>query len=61
MPSLVATDASMLFAKNLLNYLTPLVDKETGALALDLEDEIIAASLVTQNGAIIHPQIKSAA
>nr|WP_268885059.1 hypothetical protein [Iodidimonas gelatinilytica] len=51
----------MLFAKNLLNYLTPLVDKETGALALDLEDEIIAASLVTQNGAIIHPQIKSAA
>jgi NAD(P) transhydrogenase subunit alpha len=61
LPSLVATDASTLYAKNLLNYLTPLIDQEGGALKLDHEDEIIRASLITQDGEIIHPQLKSAA
>ncbi len=61
LPSRIATDASALFAKNLLNYLTPLVDKETGALRLDLEDEIVAASLVTKDGAIVHPELEGAA
>ncbi len=61
LPSRIATDASALFAKNLLNYLTPLVDKETGALALDREDEIVAASLVTKDGAIVHPGLEGAA
>ncbi|RMD87974.1 MAG: Re/Si-specific NAD(P)(+) transhydrogenase subunit alpha [Alphaproteobacteria bacterium] len=61
LPSRIATDASALFAKNLLNFVTPLVDKETGALRLDLEDEIIAASLVVRDGTIVHPQLKGAA
>lgn len=61
LPSLVATDASSLYAKNLLNYLTPLVDSETGKLVLPDGDEIIEGSLVTKDGAIIHPSLLSAA
>jgi len=61
MPSRVATDASMLLAKNLLAYLTPLIDAESGELKLDPEDDVIKASLVTQGGEIIHPQLQGAA
>jgi len=60
--SRVATDASMLLAKNLLNYLTPLIDGETGQLTLDDEgDEVVKHSLVTKDGAIVHPQLREAA
>ncbi len=61
LPSLVATDASSLYAKNLLNYLTPLVDSETGKLVLPDGDEIIEGSLVTKDGAVIHPRLLDAA
>lgn len=56
-PSRLAADASALYAKNLLNFLTPLVDKEKGALAIDWEDEIIKGTLVTKDGAIPHPNL----
>ncbi|TNE33494.1 MAG: Re/Si-specific NAD(P)(+) transhydrogenase subunit alpha [Alphaproteobacteria bacterium] len=54
-PSRLASDASALFAKNLLNFLTPMIDKETGALALNWEDEIIKGSALTRDGKVIHP------
>jgi len=54
-PSRLASDASALYAKNLLNFLTPMVDKETGALAMNWEDEIILGSALTRDGKIIHP------
>src|SRR3546814_20316295 len=38
-PSRIAVDASALYAKNLLNFLTPLVDKETKALKIDERSE----------------------
>ena len=41
-PSRNAIDASMLYAKNLLNFLTPLIDKEKG-LTINWDDEIIKA------------------
>lgn len=61
LPSLVATDASALYAKNLLSYLTPLVDTESGKLVLPDGDEIIEGSLITNAGRIIHPRLLSAA
>ena len=61
MPSRVATDASMLLSKNLLAYITPLIDAENGALKLDPEDDVVKASLVTQGGEIVHPQLQGAA
>ena len=54
LPSHLAEDASALYAKNLLNFLTPLVDAETKALKIDPEDEIIQGTQLTQGGAIIH-------
>lgn len=54
-PSRVATDATRLFAKNLLNFLTPLIDAESGNLNIDMEDETVAGTLVTRDGKIVHP------
>jgi len=59
LPSRIAVDASALYARNLLNFLTPLVDKETKALKLNREDDIVKASMVTDGGQIVHPQLKA--
>lgn len=56
-PSRVANNASALYARNLLNFVTPLVDKDTGALAIDWEDEIIKATALTRDGKAVHPAI----
>lgn len=53
-PSRLSADASSLFAKNLLNYLTPLVDAESQSLKVDWEDEIVAASVLTRDGQVVH-------
>jgi NAD(P) transhydrogenase subunit alpha len=55
-PSRVAVDASALYARNLVNFLTPLVDKETKALKIDPADEIVKGSLLTHGGKVVHPQ-----
>jgi len=55
MPSRIAADASALFARNLLNFLTPMIDKSTKALAINWDDEIVKGTLVTRDGKIVHP------
>ncbi|QLI82439.1 Re/Si-specific NAD(P)(+) transhydrogenase subunit alpha [Chitinibacter fontanus] len=50
-PVLVATDASSMFARNVLTFLGLLLNKE-GQYAPQLEDEIIKATLVTHAGSI---------
>ncbi|MBV8119570.1 MAG: Re/Si-specific NAD(P)(+) transhydrogenase subunit alpha [Alphaproteobacteria bacterium] len=52
-PSRIAADASQLYARNLLSFLGLIIDKE-GKLAIDAEDEIIKATRLTQDGAIIN-------
>ena len=59
-PGRLAVDASALYARNLLNFITPLVDAETKSLKIDWEDEIITATLLTHNGAVVHPSCKLA-
>ncbi|MEM6680645.1 MAG: Re/Si-specific NAD(P)(+) transhydrogenase subunit alpha [Pseudomonadota bacterium] len=56
-PSRLAADASALFAKNLLNFLTPFIDKESGTLNINWEDEVVTGTLVTKDGAIVHPRL----
>ena len=56
-PGRLAADASALYAKNLLNFLTPLIDGEAHALTIDWQDEIVAGTLVTKDGAIVHPAL----
>lgn len=55
-PGRLAADASGLYAKNILNFLTPLIDKDSGTLAIDWDDEIIVGTCLTRDGAIVHPQ-----
>jgi NAD(P) transhydrogenase subunit alpha len=60
LPASLATDASNLFARNLLAFVTPLVDKETKAIALNMDDEVVKGALITHDGAIVHPQLQPA-
>ena len=57
--SRLAVDASAMYAKNLLNFVTPLVNQESKSLEIDWEDEIITGCLVTRDGALVHPEIKA--
>ncbi len=56
-PGRVAVDASALYAKNLLNFITPLVDKATKSLKIDWQDEIVKGTLVTRDGQVVHPML----
>ena len=50
----IAQDASALFAKNVLNFFTILIDADTNEINIDWEDEIIIGTALTKNGEIIH-------
>ena len=50
-PALVAADASALYARNLLDFLKLIITKE-GELKIDMEDDIVAACLMTQAGEV---------
>ncbi|MDX8380344.1 MAG: Re/Si-specific NAD(P)(+) transhydrogenase subunit alpha [Gallionella sp.] len=49
LPGLVATDASAFYARNVLNFINLLCDK-TGEMNIDLEDDIIAGTLLCKDG-----------
>lgn len=51
-PALCAADASALYARNVLDFLKLIIDKEA-ALAIDRSDEIVAATLMCTAGEII--------
>ncbi len=51
LPALVAADASSLYARNVLDFLKLVLTKE-GAFTVDLEDDIVAACLMTQAGEV---------
>ena len=57
-PSRIPVDASNLFAKNLLNFITPHV--KDGALSFTWDDETVAGILLTRDGQIVHPQFTGA-
>ena len=56
LPGRIAADASALYARNLFAFVGLLV--KDGALAVDLEDEILKASVVTSGGAVVHEGVK---
>jgi NAD(P) transhydrogenase subunit alpha len=58
-PSRIAVDAAALYSKNLLNFITPLIDKGTKQLAIDWDDEIVKGVALTRGGAVVHPALKA--
>ncbi len=57
-PSRLPADASALFSRNLLTFVTTFWDKEAKQLVLPDEDEIVEAIRVTSGGRIVHPGLK---
>jgi proton-translocating NAD(P)+ transhydrogenase subunit alpha len=62
-PGRLAASASALYAKNLLSFLETMIDKKEKRLAVNWDDELIKATMLTRDGAVVHPnfQPKSAA
>src|SRR5467141_3186909 len=58
-PGRIAASASSLYAKNLFAFLEILVDKKDTALAVKWDDEIVKATALTRDGAVIHPSFTS--
>jgi NAD(P) transhydrogenase subunit alpha len=53
----LAVDSSSLYARNLFNFVSLIVDKKTGALALNWEDEIVKSAGLTRDGQVVHPAL----
>jgi NAD/NADP transhydrogenase alpha subunit len=60
-PGRLPKDASQLFARNVLNFLTPHVDKETKALNFKWDDETVTGTLLTRDGKVVNPLLSGEA
>lgn len=58
LPARLAVDTSSLYARNLFNFVSLIVDKKTGALALNWDDDIVKGAGLTRDGEIVHPSLK---
>ncbi len=54
-PGRIAASSSLLYAKNLYSFLETLISKETKALVINAEDELVKATMLTHGGAVVHP------
>ena len=57
-PSRIPVDSSSLYARNLLNFVSTFVNRETKAIEIDWDDELIQGTLLTRDGEIVHPLLK---
>ena len=60
-PGRVAASASLLYARNLYAFLETMVDKATKSLAINRQDELVKATMLTDAGAVVHPNFAKAA
>ena len=57
-PGRLAATASSLYAKNLFAFVETMIDKKEKALKPDWEDELVKATLLTRDGAVVHPNFQ---
>jgi NAD(P) transhydrogenase subunit alpha len=57
-PGRLAASSSALYAKNLLTFLESLIDKKEKTLAINWDDEIVKGTLLTRDGAVVHPNFQ---
>jgi NAD(P) transhydrogenase subunit alpha len=60
-PGRVAASASLLYAKNLYAFVDTMVDKESKTFAVNREDELVKATMLTDGGKVVHPAFADAA
>ena len=56
----VGEDASRQFAKNIFNFLTPMIDEASVSLKINIDDEVVAGTLVTRDGEIVNEVVAEA-
>jgi NAD(P) transhydrogenase subunit alpha len=54
----VAASASSLYSKNLLSFIETMIDKSAKTLAVNWDDELVKATALTKDGAVIHPNFQ---
>lgn len=59
-PGRIAASASLLYARNLFAFLETLVDKTTKTLAINRDDDLVKATMLTDGGKIVHPAFMKA-
>ncbi len=59
-PARVPGDTSTLYARNLYNFISPMIDGESGSLEIDWEDEVIKGALLTRGGSVVNPALTGA-
>jgi NAD(P) transhydrogenase subunit alpha len=57
LPGAIPVNASSLYARNLLAFIEPMIDKKTGALAVNWDDELIKGTLIAKDGVIVNAMI----
>ncbi|MGH0241659.1 Re/Si-specific NAD(P)(+) transhydrogenase subunit alpha [Sinorhizobium meliloti] len=57
----LAATASSLYARNLFAFVETLIDKERKALAINWDDELVKATCLTRDGAVVHPNFQQKA
>jgi NAD(P) transhydrogenase subunit alpha len=55
LPGRLAAASSSLYARNVYSFLETLVDKKAGAIAVNWDDDIVKATALTRDGAVVHP------
>ncbi len=58
LPGRLAVDSSSLYSRNLFNFVSLIVDKKTGALNLNWDDDIVKGAGLTRGGEVVHPAVK---
>jgi NAD(P) transhydrogenase subunit alpha len=58
--SQIAGDTSQLYARNVFNYVKTLLLNSENELHIDMDDEIVKATVLTHHGEIVHPVLMSA-
>ena len=56
-PSRLAPATSALYARNLLNFVDLLIDKDSGELMINEDDDLIKGALITRGGKVVHPAL----
>jgi proton-translocating NAD(P)+ transhydrogenase subunit alpha len=54
----LAATASSLYARNLYAFVETLIDKANKTLAIDWRDELVKATCLTRDGAVVHPDFQ---
>ncbi len=55
MPGRIAASASALYARNLYAFVETLIDKANKAVRIDFSDDLVKATVLCHDGAIVHP------